>query len=103
LRSENDAENRQRSDQPVSEVGSERHRQLNPEVEMIVKPNQILMAIGIALVAVAFVKFSFIGYRPEEGATFAGVAILGAGALGLADLAKSRLDGWRRRPDLTAI
>lgn len=65
------------------------------------KPNQLLMAIGIALVATAFVKFSFIGYQPEEGAAFAGIAILGAGALGLADLVKGRLDGWRRRPDAT--
>ena len=66
------------------------------------KPNQLLLAIGIALVATAFVKFSFIGYLPEEGPVFAGIAVLGAAAIGLADLAKGRLDGWRRRPDLSA-
>ena len=65
------------------------------------RAHHLLVTAGATLVAIAFVKFAFLGYQPQEGPQYAAIAVLGAGALLLADLIKERVDaprGPRVRP-----
>lgn len=59
------------------------------------KTHHVLAGAGVALLLLAFVKFVFLGFAAHEGAIYAGVAVLGAGALVLADLVKERHEEQR--------